>query len=67
MLVAIVTVHNSAFDSRAGGMEFALTLGVVLVALSLIGPGHLTVARLLEGQRTRRTAGLAGRGRSLSR
>jgi putative oxidoreductase len=67
MLVAIATVHNSAFDSRAGGMEFALTLAVVLVALSLIGPGHLTVARLLAGNRMHPTAGLAGRRRLLSR
>lgn len=48
MLVAILTVHNSAFDSRAGGMEFPLTLGVVLTALALTGPGRLTVGKLLR-------------------
>jgi len=47
MLVAVLTVHRTAFDSRAGGMEFPLTLAVVLAALSLIGPGSLTVGRLL--------------------
>ena len=48
MLVAIVTVHRSAFDSRSGGMEFPLALLVVLVAVSMIGPGRLTVGRLLR-------------------
>lgn len=47
MLVAVATVHNSAFDVAAGGMEFALTLGVVFVALALTGPGRLTAARLI--------------------
>jgi putative oxidoreductase len=56
MLVAIATVHNSAFDARAGGMEFPLTLAVVLVALSLIGPGRLTVTLLLKRKREHRTA-----------
>jgi putative oxidoreductase len=53
MLVAIVTVHHGAFDARAGGMEFPLTLGVVLVALALIGPGRLTVGRLIGAVKTR--------------
>jgi putative oxidoreductase len=51
MLVAIATVHKGAFDNRAGGMEFPLTLAIVLVALSLIGPGHLTVTDRLGGHR----------------
>jgi putative oxidoreductase len=46
MLVAIVAVHNKSFSGR-GGMEFALTLCVMLVALILTGPGRLTVARLI--------------------
>ncbi|MFA9479742.1 DoxX family protein [Phycisphaerales bacterium AB-hyl4] len=55
MLVAIVTVHNSAFNAAAGGMEYALTLGVVLVALALTGPGRLTVAKLIPQRSERRT------------
>lgn len=47
MLVAIATVHHSAFDARAGGMEYQLTLGTALVALALIGPGRIAVERLL--------------------
>ena len=47
MLVGIITVHNSAFAVSAGGMEYALTLGVMLITLALMGPGRLTVARLL--------------------
>ena len=52
MLVAIVTVHHSAFDARAGGMEYALTLGTVLIALALIGPGRITIANALAKVRT---------------
>lgn len=51
MLVAIVTVHNTGFDSRSGGMEYPLTLGVMLVALALTGPGSWTIARLLRPSR----------------
>jgi putative oxidoreductase len=47
MLVAIVTTHPSAFAARAGGMEYALTLGVVAAALALTGPGRLTVGTLI--------------------
>lgn len=54
MLVAIVTVHRSAFATAAGGMEFPLTLGVVLVALALTGPGRLTIARLIPQRSGRR-------------
>jgi putative oxidoreductase len=55
MLVAILTVHSSAFDAAAGGMEYTLTLGVVLVALALTGPGRLTVARLIPQRSERHT------------
>lgn len=53
MAVAIVTTHLGAFDARAGGMEYPLTLGVALVALGLTGPGELglpALARRLRGQ-----------------
>jgi putative oxidoreductase len=53
MLVAIATVHRSGFDARSGGMEFPLTLAVLLAALALIGPGRLTVGNLVAGSRAR--------------
>ncbi len=51
MIVAIVTAHLSAFDVRQGGMEYALTLAVVLAAIALMGPGSLTARRLLQAIR----------------
>lgn len=57
MAVAIVTAHSGGFDVRTGGMEYALTLGVVLVALVLTGPGELTVGRLLGAVQHNRSAG----------
>jgi putative oxidoreductase len=48
MFVACFTVHAKAFSSQHGGMEFPLTLAVTLVALVLIGPGRLTVARFVD-------------------
>lgn len=63
MAVAIATVHGGGFDVRTGGMEYALTLGVVLVGLALLGPGEFTATRLLavlqqrlDTSRTVRTA-----------
>ncbi|HOB74266.1 MAG TPA: DoxX family protein [Phycisphaerae bacterium] len=54
MLVAILLVHSKAFDIRHGGMEYALTLGVVLFGLAFTGPGKLSLSGLL-----RRSAPLA--------
>ncbi len=42
-------VHRGAFSIQANGMEYALTLGVILVALGLMGPGRFTIPRLLAG------------------
>ena len=53
MLVAIATVHRGGFNAQTGGMEYPLTLGVVLVALALAGPGHFTVDRLFSRLHTR--------------
>lgn len=44
MLVAIFTVHGGAFDSQKGGMEYPLTLAVMLISLGLAGPGRYTLA-----------------------
>ena len=47
MLVASFVAH-SGFDIQQGGMEYSLTLAVVLVAIALHGPGEWTVSRLLK-------------------
>src|SRR5688572_29727290 len=56
MAVAIATSHLGAFDARQGGMEYPLTLGAVLVALALLGPGRLTIANLFFGRAAERTS-----------
>ena len=48
MLVACFAVHGKAFSSQHGGMEYPLTLAVTLIALVLIGPGRLTIARFFD-------------------
>jgi putative oxidoreductase len=50
MIVAIVKVHPSAFSAQNGGMEYPLVLGSVLLGLLLIGPGRITIGRLLGGK-----------------
>lgn len=40
MYVAVLLVHRHAFALSANGMEYALTLAVVLTALILTGPGR---------------------------
>jgi putative oxidoreductase len=44
MLVASFTVHGGAFDMQKGGMEYPLTLAVMLTSLGLSGPGRYTLA-----------------------
>jgi len=46
IMVAAATVHRGGFDAQTGGMEYPLTLGVVLMALVLLGPGGLTIMSL---------------------
>ena len=46
MLVAIVTVHPSAFSVQNNGMVFALSVGVMPLALAFSGPGRLSVFTL---------------------
>lgn len=50
MVVAVTKVHNKAFSLQHGGMEYALTLGLVLLGLGLTGAGLLSV----DGLRSRR-------------
>lgn len=48
MLVAITVVRGHGFDVRNGGVEYPLTLAVILAGIALIGPGRLTAARLVR-------------------
>ena len=49
MAVACWVVHaQHGFGAQNGGMEYPLTLGVVLFSLVLIGPGRLCVDRLIS-------------------
>lgn len=50
MAVAVSKVHFGAFGADKHGMEYPLTLGVVLLALVLIGPGAITISRLFKGK-----------------
>lgn len=50
MFVAVTQVHNKSFG-LPDGMEYALTLLVVLVAIALAGPGRWSVDALLWGRR----------------
>ena len=43
MAVACLTVHRVAFDAANHGMEYPLTLCVVLVAMVILGPGRFTL------------------------
>lgn len=51
MVVAILSAHRGAFDARAGGMEYPLTLAVVLVALALLGGGRFGLGQMLRPAR----------------
>lgn len=51
MLVAVLLVHRSAFSAQNGGMEYPLTLAVVVAGLGLIGPGRLTLGHAISALR----------------
>jgi putative oxidoreductase len=48
MLVASFTAHAGKFSLQEGGMEYALTLGVVVIGLALTGPGRWTLLSLFR-------------------
>jgi len=48
MLVAAFMVHGKAFSLQHNGMEYALTLGIVLLGLGFTGPGRLSLSWLLS-------------------
>lgn len=58
MLVASFKAHGGRFSLQDGGMEFALTLGVVVAGLALTGPGAFALERWLPRGRGR--GGAAG-------
>lgn len=47
MLVAAFGAH-SGFDGQKGGMEYPLTLAIVLIGLALIGSGRLSLTTFLS-------------------
>lgn len=53
MAVAIVMVHPDAFSVSEGGMEFALTLAVVLTGLLMTGPGRFSIDGAIWGGQRR--------------
>jgi putative oxidoreductase len=48
MLVASFTVHRNAFWAEENGMEYTLTLAVLLAALGIMGAGRFTLLWLLH-------------------
>lgn len=47
MLVASFMVHGKAFSAQNGGMEYPLTLAVVVLGLALTGAGALSLDRVV--------------------
>ncbi len=45
MLVASFVAHGGGFSAQTGGMEYSLTLAVVLASLGLLGAGDWTLER----------------------
>ena len=50
MLVASFKAHGGKFSAQDGGMEYALTLGVMVLALILTGPGGFGLGRFLPSK-----------------
>ena len=48
MGVAVFVAHDpTIFDSQKGGVEYPLTLGVILIGLGLTGPGRVSIDALV--------------------
>ena len=56
MLVASFVAHGGGFNAQTGGMEYALTLAVVLASLGLLGGGDWTLERFFKKPATARLA-----------
>ncbi len=50
MLVAAFMVHGKAFSAQNGGLEYPMTLAVMLLAIIVAGPGRFTLDRVLFGR-----------------
>jgi putative oxidoreductase len=50
MLVASFAAHPGQFNIQNGGMEYALTLAVMVAGLALVGPGDFTVRKLIPNR-----------------
>lgn len=48
MLVASFTAHGSAFSLQHNGMEYALTLAIMSLAMAFIGAGRISLDRTLK-------------------
>lgn len=51
MLVASFTAHAGKFSLQEGGMEYSLTLCVVVIGLALTGSGRWTLLSLFGGKK----------------
>lgn len=45
MIVASFTAHAGSFDIQKGGMEYPLSLSVILIALAFMGSGRYSLSR----------------------
>lgn len=54
MLVAAFGAHGGKFSVQDGGMEFALTLAVMVAGVALIGPGDWSLGRFLPAGKVNR-------------
>lgn len=54
MLVASFAAHGGKFSVQDGGMEFALTLAVMVAGVALIGPGDWSLGRFLPPRKVNR-------------
>lgn len=48
MLVAAFLANSHAFDAQEGGMEYPLTLAVIVASLGLAGPGRFNARNLFR-------------------
>ena len=56
MFIASFVAHGGGFSAQTGGMEYALTLAVISVALVLTGPGNFVTSRFVKSRSTSTTS-----------
>lgn len=59
MLVAASMVHGNAFGAQNNGMEYPLTLAVMVAGIGLVGPGRLTLTNAFHALRKPRLVPVA--------